>query len=134
MGIKGWHTCQCFVERENHTLNNKNRNQFKFDFDENVLVKPKELKLKYLENYTGKISGKELNYDGTPNYGVYIYKLEEVWSFDEDELESMGTFADPMHNKTGEVVKVFGDWRSSAYLAYVDQIPLNVQDFSRAMQ
>lgn len=31
----------------------------------------------------------------------------------------------------GEVVKLLGDWRSTAYLAYVDQIPQHVQDFYR---
>ncbi len=31
----------------------------------------------------------------------------------------------------GEIVKIMGDWKSSAYLAYVDQVPQHVRDFYR---
>jgi len=31
----------------------------------------------------------------------------------------------------GEVIKVMGDWKSSAYLAYIDQIPQVTMDYYR---
>jgi hypothetical protein len=87
---------------------NKNEKS-KFIFDEIVVIKTKDSNTLHLNNQKGYISGKSCNEKGEWNYGVFIFDLEEVWCFDEHELEKTGKHVSEDYNKTGETVKIIVD-------------------------
>lgn len=55
----------------------------------------------------GYIAGKSYE-DGGPveGYGVFIFDIEEVYSFDETEIVTLGRFIDPEEVTSGERIRV----------------------------
>ena len=81
----------------------------KFKFNEIVkIIKTKEQD-KFIFNCSGKISSMGCDDYGNWNYGVFIFKTEEVWGFNEDDLISTGKFVDKDFNSSGESIKVVVD-------------------------
>ena len=58
----------------------------------------------------GYVAGKSYE-DGGPveGYGVFIFDVEEVYSFDSSEIVSLGRFIDPAETVSGERVRIKND-------------------------
>lgn len=58
----------------------------------------------------GYIAGKSYE-DGGPveGYGVFVFDVEEVYSFDASEMVSLGRFIDPAETTSGERVRIKND-------------------------
>jgi hypothetical protein len=81
----------------------------KFSFYEivriNIPTEKIDSKSKKINYKLGVVRGKSFDDKGW-YYGVFIGDVQEVWSFDEDELESTGKFADPNAHLSGENIRV----------------------------
>lgn len=73
-------------------MNKINRKIPKYSFDQIVKVISSKYKDQQCLNATGYIAGMALDDDNLWTYGVYLFDIEEVWSFDEKDLESEGKF------------------------------------------
>jgi len=67
---------------------------FRFDFREVVRVVSDDPELAEIHGDTGVILGRGDDLSA-PEYGVFIYREERVWSLPEEALESTGRFDPP---------------------------------------
>jgi len=55
----------------------------------------------------GYVAGKSYEEGGpVEGYGVFLFDIEEVYSFDESEMVSLGRFIDPVETTSGERVRI----------------------------
>lgn len=61
----------------------------------------------HLVGKSGYLAGKSYE-DGGPiqGYAVFVFDVEEVFSFQADQLKSLGTFIDPAQVFSGEAIRV----------------------------
>ena len=78
----------------------------KFVFDEIVEIINSQHDDATILNAMGYIAGMALNDEGSWAYGVFLFELEEVWHFDEEDLRSTGKFVPENFNQSGETIKV----------------------------
>ncbi len=57
-------------------------------------------------NQKGWIAGMVEDDDGIWYYGVCLFESREVWSFDEEDLISVGEFVPYGFNRSGDTIKV----------------------------
>lgn len=67
-------------------------NKSKFAFDEIVKIINSKYDDVSILNSTGYIAGMAMGENHKWEYGVFLFEVEEVWRFDESELESTGKF------------------------------------------
>jgi hypothetical protein len=65
----------------------------KFNFNEIVKIQTSDIRKKYLNEKRGVIKGKSCNEQGDWSYGVTLFEFQEVYCFDEIELQATGEFA-----------------------------------------
>lgn len=87
----------------------------KFDFYENVIIKCCEKKYQYLNGKKGSVLGKSA--DDKKNW-YYFVSIEngESFSFKEEELESLGTFAKREDFYSGESIRVGVNKKGEGYI------------------
>jgi hypothetical protein len=73
-------------------MNKSNEKKPKYTFDEIVKVINSKYQYQQGLNATGYIAGMALDDDNVWTYGVYLFDFEEVWGFDEEDLQSEGNF------------------------------------------
>ncbi|MGH3695389.1 MAG: Imm31 family immunity protein [Pseudonocardiaceae bacterium] len=62
----------------------------KYEFYEVVRLEPRERSLERLRGQDGAVVGRAEDDLGNWTYGVHVYKLNEVWSFQEEDLRPTG--------------------------------------------
>jgi hypothetical protein len=83
---------------------NKN-NGPKFNFREIVRIIKQDGPVKRdVVGLEGRISGRAQDENGDWSYAVFLYQLDENWMFDEDMLQTMGTFDE--HKPTGMSIRI----------------------------
>ena len=98
----------------------------KFNFYERVKIHPKNpymiSKKKKFTNSCGTILAKGLESDGKWGYDVSVdYDNGQVWGFQEDELESLGTFAKRENYYSGESIRVGVNKKGEGYIIEDDK-------------
>jgi hypothetical protein len=81
----------------------------KFDFYEVVTINTTNPKKSYLNGQRGAVLGKAENADGGHGYDIWIYKFNEVFSLDEEELLATGEFDKRESFYSGESIRVSVD-------------------------
>lgn len=78
----------------------------KFNFYERVKIYPKVKNAQHLYDTTGTVLGRSQNYDNSWGYAVSCDKDLDGWDFQENELQSLGTFAKREDYYSGESIRV----------------------------
>jgi hypothetical protein len=86
----------------------KNQQQPKYSFDEIVKIVNSKYNDDTILNTTGYVAGMVYD-DGFWRYGVFLFDVEEVWRFDEEDLKSTGEFMSEDFSSSGGSIKVIVD-------------------------
>ena len=70
----------------------------KFVFREIVRIINSKHEETFVLNLEGRISGMAVDDEGFWTYGVFIFDINEVWGFDEEDLESTGRLSPKPEN------------------------------------
>lgn len=92
-------------------MNKSNEIKPKYSFDEIVKIINSKYQYQQGLNSTGYIAGMALDDDNVWTYGVYLFDFEEVWGFDEEDLQSEGKFL----SEDSDYKRDFGSIRVSVH-------------------